>query len=158
MWILHFLPDSLLLYVVNLTCIIGAALIVSGFVISMFHPWFYKFRTPLQILGTLILVAGIYWKGGYGVEMEWRERVNDLQAQVAVAEEKARTANAQIQTKIVTKVQKIKEHSVQIQEVIKEKEKIINAECKVPKQAVEILNRAAEGPNATVEVGPGEAK
>ena len=158
MWILHFLPDSLLLYVVNITCLVGAGLVLSGFLLSMWLPWFYRWRLPLQIVGTILLVVGIYWKGGYSTEMEWRDRVNALQQQVAVAEEKARTANAKIQTKVVTKIQKVKERSVQIQEVIKEREKIINAECKIPKQAVEILNRAAEGPNATVEVGPGEVK
>jgi hypothetical protein len=137
---------------------VGAGLVLAGFLLSMWLPWFYRWRLPLQIVGTALLVVGIYWKGGYSTEMEWRERVNALQAQIAVTEEKARTANAKIQTKVVTKIQKVKEHSVQIQEVIREREKIINKDCKVPKEAVDILNRAAEGAIATVEVGPGEAK
>ena len=150
MWILHFLPDSFLLWVVNMVLIAGAVgTFVSFFLINRLLRWFpglAPYHLLMQIVSIALLVVGLYWKGGYSVEMEWRERVAELEAKVAAAEAKSKETNAEIQTKVVTKVQKIKDVQVKIQKEIVEKEKIINAECKVPKEAVDLLNQAAEPP------------
>ena len=53
-----------------------------------------------------------------------------------------------IQEKIVTKVKHIKDTQVKIQKQIVEKETVINGECVVPAEAIEILNKAAEKPEA----------
>jgi hypothetical protein len=73
----------------------------------------------------------------------WRERVKDLEAKVAKAEEESKSANSVIQTKIVEKVKTIKVFQDRIKEVIVEKEKIIDAQCKVPQEALDILNSSA---------------
>ena len=150
MWILHFLPDSFLLWVVNIVLIAGAiGTFISFFIINRFLRWFPSlapYHLVMQVVSILLLVAGLYWKGGYSVEMEWRERVAELEAKIAVAEEKSKAVNSEIQTKVVTKVQKIKDVQIKIQKEIIEREKIINAECKVPKEAIDLLNKAATAP------------
>ena len=152
MFLLHFLPDGFLQLVINIVLLSGAVLTGIGFFLVGFIPGLRNYKTLIQIVGVVLLALGIYWKGGYGVEMEWRARVSELQAKVAAAEAKSKETNTVIQEKIVTKVKHVKDVQVKIQKEIVEKEKLINGECQVPKEAIELLNKAAEKPVA------GEAK
>jgi polyribonucleotide nucleotidyltransferase len=83
--------------------------------------------------------------GGYGTEKMWRERVKDAEDKIKIAEQQALEANSKIQTKIVERVKEIKVFQDRIKEVIVEKEKIIDAQCKVAPEAIDILNTAAKG-------------
>jgi hypothetical protein len=76
--------------------------------------------------------------------MAWRQKVKDLEEKVAKAEAESKQTNSIIQTKIVTKVKEIKVFQDRIKEIIVEKEKIIDAQCKVPDEALEILNASAQ--------------
>ena len=140
MWILHLLPDSFLLFVVNLVLFAGLGLTAISFTIIGWIPGLRNYKTILQILSVVILAAGLYWKGGYGVEMEWRARVEEMQKKVAVAEAKAKQANTQIQTKIVTKVVKIKEKAEKAKVIIQEKREVINADCRLNDEAIDAYN------------------
>ena len=79
MWILHLLPDSFLIWVVNITCIVGLSATVSGFFLG-WVPFVNRYKTPLQIIGIVLLTVGVYWKGGYSTEMAWRDRVAEVEA------------------------------------------------------------------------------
>ena len=107
-------------------------------------PVISRYKTPAEVLGVLILVAGAYLFGSYGTEMAWRQKVKDLEEKVAKAEAESKQTNSIIQTKIVTKVKEIKVFQDRIKEIIVEKEKIIDAQCKVPDEALEILNASAQ--------------
>jgi len=107
-------------------------------------PIISRYKTPAEVLGVIILVVGSYLFGSHGTEMVWRERVKELEAKVAKAEEESKQANSKIQEKIVTKVKEIKVFQDRIKEVIVEKEKIIDAQCKVPQEALDILNSSAQ--------------
>ena len=148
MFLLHFLPDSFLATIINLVLFSGLGLTVVGFFLIGFIPGARNYKTLVQILGVVLLAAGIYWKGGYGVEMEWRGRVAELQAKIDAAEVKSKEVNTVIQEKVVTKIKHVKDTQVKIQKQIVEKEKIINSECTVPPEAIELLNKAAERPVA----------
>lgn len=106
------------------------------------------YRIIGQIVGVIALAVGLYFKGGYQVEIEWRARVEELQKQIEIAEQKAKDANAQIETKVVTKIQKIHDTKVVTKEVIKEKQVLIDSNCDVPQDAIDILNSAARGEQA----------
>ena len=93
----------------------------------------------------LLIAVGSYLYGVYGTEMVWRDKVKELEEKVAASETKSKEVNSVIQTKIVTRVKEIKVFQDRIKEIIVEKEKIIDAQCKVPVEALEILNRAAKG-------------
>jgi len=147
MFLLSFIPDALIQLVVNGVLIAG----IIGCVVSFFFgffvrwmPWIIPYRMLLQILGLVLLIVGVYFKGGVGVEMEWRERVQKAQAAVKLAEEKAKEANVALEAEKKKKQQVITQNKVVIQEKIVTKEKIIDAECKVSKDAIEILNEAAK--------------
>ena len=143
MFLLHFLPDSFLQTIINLVLFAGLGATVIGFFLVGFIPGLRNYKTLIQVLGVVLLALGIYWKGGYSVEMEWRSRVNELQAKVDIAEAKSKETNTVIQERVVTKIKRVKEVQVKNKEIIKQVEKIINAECTVPKEAVDILNAAA---------------
>lgn len=151
MWLLSFVPDSLIQWAVNIVLISGIAGVVITTLFKFFikyFPWIIPYRTILQIISLILLVAGVYFKGGLGVEMEWRERVKKAEEAVKIAEEKAKEANLALQAEQKKKQQVITQNKVVVQEKIVEKEKIINADCKIPKEALEILNEAAKNPGS----------
>lgn len=145
MWMLTFIPDSILHAFVNSVFYAGIITSLLGFVFNF--SYLRPYRLIVQVVGIMLLVAGVYFKGGYEVEIQWRERAAELQAKIDTAVVKSQAANTVIQTKVVTKIKRVKEIQVQLQKEIVEKEKIINGECVVPKEAIEILNKAAEGPS-----------
>ena len=146
MWMLSFVPDALLALVINGVLIAG----IVGFTASFFFgfvvrylPTIAPYRMMIQVISIVLLVAGVYFKGGYIVEMSWRARVAEMEQKVALAEEKAKTANAEIRTVYVDKVRVVKETQVVIQEKIKNVEVKIDSQCKVAPEAISILNEAA---------------
>jgi preprotein translocase subunit SecF len=145
MWMLTFIPDSIIHGFVNGVFYAGIIASLLGFVFNF--SYLRPYRLLVQVLGIMLLVAGVYFKGGYEVEMQWRARAAELQAKIDAAAVKSQETNTVIQTKVVTKIKRVKEVQVQLQKEIVEKEKIINGECVVPKEAIEILNKAAEGPS-----------
>ena len=139
MWFLHFIPDSFLIWIVNITCIVGLSATVLGFFLG-WVPFVNRYKTPLQIVGVVLLTVGVYWKGGYSTEMEWRGRVAEAEAKVKVAEAKAKKANSHIQTKIVTKVVRIHDKARVVKERIQQNKEVINRDCKLSDEAINIYN------------------
>jgi hypothetical protein len=135
MWLLHLLPDSFLIYVINGICIAGLVATVLGFFLG-WVPFVGRWKLPLQLLGIALLVAGVYFKGGYSTEMEWRARVAEVEKKVAIAEAKAKKANTQVQTKIV----KIQEKANVAKETIRRNKEVINRECKLSDEAISAYN------------------
>jgi len=153
LWILQFLPDELILLVCNTVLILGIVITVLASFLRMI-PFVNIYRLPLQILGIVLLVTGVYFRGGYAIEMEWRERVREMEAKVAEAEKKSAQTNTVIKKVYVDRVKKIRQTSVVYRDQIKEVEKVIDRDCRVPAEAIQILNDAARTPRATVETGP----
>ena len=138
------IPDSFFIWNTYALFVSGLALYVASKLVAWL-PLISRYKLPAELLGVVLLVVGAYFYGGYGTEKVWRERVAELEAKVAESEAKSKTANSVIQEKIVTKVKEIKVFQDRIKEVIVEKEKIIDAQCKVPPEALAILNQAAKG-------------
>ena len=148
MWILHLLPDTLILWICNSLLAAGFLLTVAAFFIQTV-PLLNQYRLPAQILGIALLVVGVYWRGGYAVESEWRERVAELELKVAEAEKQSAQVNTEIVTKIVTKTKVIRERGNDIvqyldREVVKNQEVIRFVEnCPIPEVIVNTHNAAA---------------
>ena len=148
MWMLAFIPDAFLAWIINtilITGIIGfAASFFFGYVVRWL-PSIAPYHLLIQVVSIVLLVAGVYFKGGYSVEMDWRNRVAEMEAKVAIAEQKSKEANTQIQTVYVDRVKVVKEKQIVIQEKLKTVEVKIDANCKVVPEAIDILNEAATG-------------
>ena len=151
MWILHFLPDALILWICNIVLLAGILLTVTAFFIKHI-PVINQYRTPAQVLGIALLVIGVYWRGGYAVEQEWRERVAEVEARVAVAEAKSAEENVKIVTKVVTKTQVIRTRGETItkyidREIVRYDEKFApGGMCEIPQEFIKAHNSAAEAP------------
>lgn len=143
MWMLSFVPDSLLAWIVNAILVAGIIGTCASF-IARFIPFVAVYRSIIQTVGIVLLVIGVYLKGGYSVEMEWRSKVAELEAKVAKSEAESKEANARIETKIIEKIKIVKEQTTLIQEKIKNVEVKIDSQCKVAPEAIDILNEAAE--------------
>lgn len=158
MWMLSFIPDSLLIWAIHSILIAGVVgFLLSFFLLNKLLRWFPQLapiHLLLQIISVILLVAGIYFKGGYNTEAEWRARVAEMEQKVAEAEAKSQQTNTIIKTKIVNKIKTVKEYQIVYQDRIKEIEKIIDAECKVAPEAITILNDAAKLRKGTVTVSP----
>jgi len=151
MWILHFLPDALILWICNIVLLAGIFLTVAAFFIKRI-PVINQYRIPAQVLGIALLVMGVYWRGGYAIEMEWRERVAEVEARVAAAEAKSAEENVKIVTKVVTKTQVIRTRGADIvkyvdREIVRYDEKFARGGiCEIPQEFIKAHNSAAEAP------------
>lgn len=148
MWMLAFLPDAFLAWIINtilITGIIGfAASFFFGYVVRWL-PAIAPYHLLIQVVSIVLLVAGVYFKGGYSVEMDWRAKVAELESKVAISEQKSKEANTQIQTVYVDRVKVVKEKQIVVQEKIKTVEVKIDSQCKITADTVDILNDAAAG-------------
>jgi hypothetical protein len=148
MWILHLLPEAMILWVCNFLLAAGIALTVAAFFIKSV-PVLNQYRLPAQILGIALLVIGVYWRGGYAVEQDWRERVREVEAKLEVAEKRSAEVNTEIVTKIVTKTKLVTQRGDDIikyvdREVVRDKEVIKFVEnCPIPEIIINTHNAAA---------------
>lgn len=145
MFLLHLLPDAFLIWIINLLLVGGLIGIVVGFFGSKI-PFVGTYARMIQIASIIIFCIGLYWKGGYSVEADWRERVAEMEAKIKIAEEKSKEANVVIETKYKDRVKKITETRDVIVEKIKINEKIIDAKCELDPMVISILNEAAKKP------------
>jgi hypothetical protein len=105
---------------------------------------------PFKVLGIALLSAGVYFRGGYSVEMAWRERVTELEEKLKTAQEASQQVNTQVETKVVTKTRIIKEKAdTMIQyvdrEIFKDREVVREVNnCPVPKEVIDVHNEAAQ--------------
>jgi hypothetical protein len=76
--------------------------------------------------------------------MEWREKLRIAEERARAAEEQAKVVNEVVVTQYRDRVKVVKEQVVVYQDKIKEVEKIINQECKVAPEVIDIHNNAAK--------------
>jgi hypothetical protein len=149
MWILHFLPDALIIWFCNILLLIGIALTVAGFFAHRI-PVVWQYQLPFKVLGIALLALGVYFRGGYAVEAEWRERVAQVEAQLKQAEQQSQKENVRIETRVVTKTQLIRERGADIvqyidREIVKYDTKFApGGQCEIPREFVRAHNDAAE--------------
>jgi hypothetical protein len=85
-------------------------------------------------------------EGAISNEEKWQALVKEMEAKVALAEEKSKNANSKIEYKFLDKVKLVEKTQVVIQEKLKEVEKVIDAKCEIDPSVISILNEAAKAP------------
>ena len=147
MWLLSLawsiIPDSFIVWIINAVLLTGLVTTLASFFIK-FIPFINSYKLPIQILGIVLLAIGLFFKGGYATEMMWRDRVAAMEEKIAAAEVKSAKINTVIQKVYVDKVKVVKDTQYVIQERIKEVEKLIDKDCRVAPEAVDIHNDAAK--------------
>ena len=145
MFILHFLPDSIILAFCNILLLAGIALTVAGFFAHRI-PFVSQYQLAFKIGGIALLVLGVYFRGGLAVETEWRERVAAVEARLAEAEKASADANTQIETQTQQQVTKIRQRMTYIRQYVDREVVRYNDQCVIPPPFVDAHNRAAEAP------------
>lgn len=147
------MPDALILWVCNILLFAGMVLTVAGFFIHKIpFPIIYQYQLPFKIVGVLLLVLGVYFRGGYEIEMTWRERVAEVEARLKQAEAKSAEANEKIVTKTVTRTEYITRRGQDViqyvdREIVKYDVKFApGGACEIPQEFVTAHNTAAEVP------------
>ena len=115
-------------------------------------PLIWQYQLPFKVLGIALLVLGVYFRGGYGVEMAWRERVAEVEARLKTAEEQSTKENTRIETKTVNRTRLIRERGEEIvkyvdREVVKYDTKFMpGGICEIPREFIKAHNDSAEAP------------
>ena len=147
MWQLAYLwnliPDWLITVLINGLVIVGLVGISAAW-IARWIPYFNIYRGPIQLVGIVCLVAGIYFKGGVDVERAWRERVREIEAKIAIAEQQSQEANSKLSNQLQQNKKLTQEVKNANQASIRANAEKINAECRVPDVAIELHNSASQ--------------
>jgi len=143
-WMLSIIPDAILNWIYWAIIAVGITGVAAGW-LGRWIPIYGKYVQFLKPAGVVLLVLGVWLRGGYDTEMAWRAKVAEAEAKVVAAEAKSKETNTVIQTQYRDKVKTIKEVQVVVQERIVKEAAQMDAECKVDASAISILNQAAGG-------------
>jgi uncharacterized coiled-coil protein SlyX len=145
MWVLHFLPDSIILWFCNILLLTGIVATAAGFVAHRV-PGLWQFQLGFKLVGIVLLVLGVYFRGGLAVETEWRERVAEVEARLAVAEKASADANKTIEAKTQQRVTQIRQRMTYVRQYVDREVVKYNDQCAIPEQFIRAHNDAAEAP------------
>jgi hypothetical protein len=149
MWILHFLPDAVILWFCNILLLTGLVLTIAGLFAHRI-PLIWQYQLPFKVLGIALLAIGVYFRGGYAVEAEWRERVAEVEAKLAAAEQKSADANTKIDSAAKEKIRIIRGQTQIVRqyidrEVVKYDTKFMpGGQCEIPQEFIRAHNQSAE--------------
>lgn len=138
MWLLNWLPDI----VFHLILVAGVLALLAGFVLK-FIPFVKKYQLPLQVIGIILTVLGVWYEGGIAKDAEWKARVAELETKVAQAEAKSAQVNTKVVTKVLTKTQVIKEKGDTVVQYIDREVAKYDAQCKIPEAAIKAHDASA---------------
>ena len=135
-WMFSIIPDAILNWVYWAIIALGLTGVFAGW-FGKFIPIYGRYVEYLKPVGIVLLVLGVWLRGGYDTELAWRAKVAEAEAKVVAAEA--------IQTEYRDKVKTVKEVQIVVQERIVKEAAKMDAECKVDAEAISILNQAAGG-------------
>lgn len=139
MWILNWLPD----FVFHLILIVGVLALLTGWALRMV-PVVAKYSLPIQVVGVLLTILGVWYEGGIAKDAEWKARVAELETKVAQAEVKSATENVKIVTKVVKQLELVRTRGNDVVQYIDREIVKYDNVCPIPKEVVKAHNMAAE--------------
>jgi hypothetical protein len=145
MWILHFLPDSIILWFCNVLLLTGVVATVAGFFAHRI-PGVWPYQLAFKIGGIALLVLGVYFRGGLAVEQQWREHVAAVEEKLAQAEKASADANKKIDSRAQQRIAQVRERTQYIRQYVDREVVKYDSQCVIPEPFVQAHNRAAEVP------------
>lgn len=133
-WMLGLLPDWF-----------WTLLLVASIVAIGLSKFIAPYKLPLRWGGLAGLLLSIWCLGAASNEEKWQERVKELEAKLAIAENKSHEENVKIEEKVVTKTKVIKQKGEEIIKYIDRNNEIIKyvEHCPLPKDVIDLHNSAA---------------
>lgn len=149
LWLIHYLPESIILLVTSIILGLGFAITILSWATKYLgNTFLLMYRLPIQVVGNLLLVLGVYFHGGYRIEMEWRARVDEAQRKIQEYESRVPEVNERVVVKYKTKVQVVERKVVDNKKHNTSHETAINQDCTLSDSAIESYNRAVSRPTA----------
>ena len=143
LWFIQLIPTSWLEFAALMILIVGAVMFFAGHIFK-YTPFVKQYNFPLRVIGFILLLAGAYFNGGLGVEMEYRARIEEMQKKVELAEEESRQANIQIERVIEQQTVVVKEDTAETLAEIERLKAEINANCELTPEMIILYNRGME--------------
>ena len=144
LWFIQLIPTSWLEFAALMILIVGAVMFFAGHIFK-YTPFVKQYNFPLRVIGFILLLAGAYFNGGLGVEMEYRARIEEMQKKVELAEEESRQANIQIERVIEQQTVVVKEDTAETLAEIERLKAEINANCELTPEMIILYNKGVEG-------------
>lgn len=141
MWLLNWAPDI----AIHLMLVVGILGIIISQALKMV-PVIDKYSLPLLVGGVLVSLLGVWYEGGIAKDKEYRKAIAEMKVKVAESERKAAEATGRVEIVYRDKVKVVTDTKVVIQEKIINMADYINAKCKVPPEAIDLINQAAKKP------------
>lgn len=138
MWLFSWLPD----FFWHLLLGAGVVAVIAALVLKRI-PFVSNYRIPLQYGGIAAVIFSVWMEGGIANEAKWQARVKELEAKIAIAEEKSKEENVKIVTKVVKKTEYYKERGADIVQYVDREITKYDNTCPVPKEVVKAHNDAA---------------
>ena len=133
MWILNWLPDWLFYSMF----FAGVLALVIGKMLATARLYAYPAGVALIILGT-------WYSGGIAKDHEWKARVAEVEAKLALAQQASAQVNEKIITKVITKNQIIKLRGDDVVKYIDKEVVKYDNTCKIPLEVITVHNMAAK--------------
>ena len=137
MWLFEFIPQTLF-YLLFLCSGIG-------YLVSLFLPN-PILKKQVKITSVIALGVSIYLLGMLYVNNLWKTRAEKLQQQVVELTAKSSDTNTQIQERLVTKTQIVKQRGDDVIKYVDREIVKYNNNCVIPQEFTQAHNRAAEQP------------
>ena len=141
MWFLNFIPTELLQLAIHGVVALGVILSLAGAFASRI-TFIGQYGIAAKILGSVLLLIGVFFEGGYGVEMSYRLKTQQLQAEIATAEKKSDDLQKALSVKSKQKTIIIKEKVAENAKDIEANRIVINNGCTISDDAWMFYNRA----------------
>lgn len=135
MWILQYLPA----WIFSLTLVLS----IAGYLIAKFLSSKIPQAKLVEYSCILVAVLSVYMHGAISNNESWLKRVNELELKVKEAELSSAKVNTEIQTKVITKTQVVKQKGETIVKYIDRETVKIDERCVIPPEFVNAHNQAA---------------
>lgn len=90
------------------------------------------------------IILGTFMSGAIYDNDKWEQRVKEMEEKVAIAEKQSQQANEQIDARVEEETSKLQEKRIVLKEYITKEIVKYDSTCTIPKEFVEVINKAAE--------------
>lgn len=138
MWILQFLPDT----IIHILLVIGGAGVIAGFLLG-FIPFISQYKLPIQIISILVLAFALYMEGGLAEKQRQELEIAALKQRLLQAEVDSLGISIKVVEKIVTQTEVVKEKGKNIIRYIDREVVKYDDKCDIPDVVIIAHNAAA---------------
>jgi hypothetical protein len=137
------LPDAFLNWFYWAIIVAGITGVLAGW-LGKWIPFYGNYVKILQPIGIVLLVLGVWLRGGYDTEMSWRGKMAEQATAIEKAQEQSKIANAKIENDAKERIKVIYKNATIVKQYIDREVVKYDETCKIPDVVVKAHNAAAK--------------